>query len=177
MAKHDMLNRTSKRKIFRECAASERGDGLVEFAVVAVVLFTCIFGVIDCSRALYTYHFTSYAAREATRYAMVRGSTWGTSSCVTTATFVCNATTANVAAYIQSIVPTGINSGTALSVSATWPGTELPGTAVTCITTNGNNSPGCPVIVQVSYSFNYFLPFLPTTTLILKSTSEAMIMQ
>jgi hypothetical protein len=33
------------------------------------------------------------------------------------------------------------------------------------------------VIVQVSYSVNYFLPFLPTTTLILKSTSEVVILQ
>lgn len=150
---------------------------MIEFAVVAIVLFTCIFGIIGCSQALYTYHFASYAAREGTRYAMVRGSTWGSTSCATTATLVCNATAANVAAYVQSIVPPGISSGTPLSVTTTWPGTELAGSATTCSTTNGNNSPGCQVLVRVSYSFNYSLPFLPTTALALTSTSEVVILQ
>ena len=172
-----MLKRASKIRRFREGAASERGDEMIEFAIVAVVLFTCIFGIIDCSRALYTYHFASYAAREATRYAMVRGSTWGSTSCATTATFVCNATAANVGAYVQSIVPPGISSGTPLSVTTTWPGTELAGSVATCSTANGNNSPGCLVMVQVSYSFNYMLPFLPTTALTLRSTSEVVILQ
>ena len=150
---------------------------MIEFAISAVVLFTCIFGIIGCSQLLYAYHFTSYAAREATRYAMVRGSTWGSTSCASTTTSVCNATSANVQAYVQSIVPPGMNSGTPLTVTTTWPGTELAGSATTCTTTNGNNSPGCLVMVQVNYSFSYLLPFLPTTALTLKSTSEVVILQ
>ena len=81
----------------------ERGDSLIEFAVVAVVLFTCIFGIIDCSRALYAYHFASYAAREATRYAIVRGSTWGSATCASTSTFNCNASATNIHSYVQSL--------------------------------------------------------------------------
>jgi Flp pilus assembly protein TadG len=168
---------TSKTLSFWNGAASERGDGMIEFAISAVVLFTCIFGIIGCSQLLYAYHFTSYSAREATRYAMVRGSTWGSTNCATTTTAVCNATTANVQAYVQSIVPPGMNAGTPLTVTTTWPGTELAGSATTCSTTNGNNSPGCLVMVQVSYSFNYLLPFLPTTALNLRSTSEVVILQ
>jgi Flp pilus assembly protein TadG len=175
MAIHE--KRRSVLKTFWKSAASERGDGMIEFAVVAIVLFTCLFGIIDCSRALYAYHFASYAAREATRYAMVRGSTWGSTSCASTFTFSCNATTANVKAYVQSIVPLGIDSGSPLSVTTTWPGTELAGSATTCSTENGNNSPGCLVMVQISYSFNYILPFLPTSTLALKSTSEVVILR
>jgi Flp pilus assembly protein TadG len=150
---------------------------MIEFAISAVVLFTCIFGIIGCSQLLYAYHFTSYAAREATRYAMVRGSTWGSASCASTTTSVCSATNANVQAYVQSIVPPGMNSGTPLTVTTTWPGTELAGSATTCTTTNGNNSPGCLVMVQVNYSFSYLLPFLPTTALNLKSSSEVVILQ
>jgi Flp pilus assembly protein TadG len=150
---------------------------MIEFAISAVVLFTCIFGIIGCSQLLYAYHFTSYAAREATRYAMVRGSTWGSTSCASTTTSVCNATNANVQAYVQTIVPPGMNSGTPLTVTTTWPGTELAGSATTCTTANGNNSPGCLVMVQVNYSFSYLLPFLPTTALTLKSTSEVVILQ
>jgi hypothetical protein len=107
----------------------------------------------------------------------VRGSSWGSTSCASTSTFSCNATAANVVSYVQSIVPPGISSGTPLSVTTTWPGTELAGSATTCSTTNGNNSPGCLVMVQVSYSFTYFLPFLPTSALALKSTSEVIILQ
>jgi hypothetical protein len=74
-------------------------------------------------------------------------------------------------------VPPGISSGTPLSVTTTWPGTELAGSVTTCSTTNGNNSPGCLVMVQVSYSFNYILPFLPSAALTLQSTSEVVILQ
>jgi Flp pilus assembly protein TadG len=177
MRHSEMLKLRSNVSAFWNGAASERGEGLVEFAISAVVLFTCIFGIIGCSLLLYTYHFTSYAAREATRYAMVRGSTWGSANCATTATLVCNATATNVQAYVQSIVPPGINSGARLTVTTTWPGTGLAGSATTCYTTNGINSPGCLVKVQVSYSFNYLVPFLPTTALNLTSTSEVVILQ
>jgi Flp pilus assembly protein TadG len=177
MGKHDMLKPPSKIQKVWPRIANERGDEMIEFAIVAVVLFTCIFAIINCSLLLYTYHFAAYAAREATRYAMVRGSTWGSSSCASTATFSCNATAANVASYVQSIVPPAISSGTPLTVTTTWPGTELAGSTTTCTTTNGNNSPGCLVMVQVSYSFTYFLPFLPSSALILKSTSEVVILQ
>jgi Flp pilus assembly protein TadG len=172
-----MLKRASKIRALWQGAAGERGDEMIEFAIVAVVLFTCIFALLNCSLLLYTYHFAAYAAREATRYAMVRGSTWGSTGCASISTFACNATAANVVSYVQSIVPPGISSGTPLSVTTTWPGTELAGTVTTCSTTNGNNSPGCLVIVQVSYSFNYFLPFLPASALALKSTSEVVILQ
>lgn len=171
------LRWTSKVSAFWNGADSERGQGMIEFAISAVVLFTCIFGIIGCSLLLYAYHFTSYSAREATRYAMVRGSTWASASCATAATLVCNATSANVQTYVQSIVPSGISSGTQLTVTTTWPGTGLAGSATTCNTTDGNNSPGCLVMVQVNYSFSYLLPFLPTTALNLRSTSEVVILQ
>ncbi len=174
---YNKLKWTSRISAFWNGAGCERGEEMIEFAISAVVLFTTIFGIIGCSQLLYAYHFTSYSAREATRYAMVRGSTWGSSLCATTATSVCNATTANVLAYVQSIVPPGMNAGTPLTVTTTWPGTELAGSATTCSITNGTNSPGCLVIVQVNYSFSYLLPFLPTTALNLKSTSEVVILQ
>ena len=177
MGKRDMSKRPTKIQTLWSGIAGERGEEMIEFAIVAVVLFTCIFAIINCSLLLYTYHFAAYAAREATRYAMVRGSTWGSTSCATTATFSCNATAANVASYVQSIVPPAISSGTPLSVTTTWPGTELAGSATTCTTSNGNNSPGCMVMVQVSYSFNYVLPFLPASALTLRSTSEVVILR
>lgn len=158
-------------------AASEQGDGLIEFSVVAVVLFTCILGIMGVSEACYSYHFTSYAAREATRYAMVRGATWGSTTCSSTATAKCNATASDVQRFVKSLVTSGISSGTPLAVVTTWPGRQLGGAATTCLTTNGNNSPGCLVTVQVTYSFGYHIPLLPTSTLPFTSTSQVVIMQ
>ena len=170
-------DRGLQQSTFRAIAASERGEGMIEFAIAAVVLFTCLFGIIGCSLALYAYHFTSYAAREATRYAMVRGSTWSGTGCVDDTSLSCDATSANVMTFVQSIVPPGIGSGSQLSVVTSWPGTALVGSASTCSTTNGNNSPGCLVSVQVNYSFSYLLPFLPTSTLAMTSTSEVVMLQ
>ncbi len=162
---------------FWRLGASEQGDGLIEFAIVAGVLFTCLFGIMGVSEAGYAYHFTSYAAREATRYALVRGSTWGTATCASPTTSNCNATSVDVQNFVKSIVTPGINSGSGLVVTTTWPGSKLAGSMLNCYSTNGNNSPGCLVKVQVSYSFSYSMPFLPTAPLVLKSTSQVVVMQ
>jgi hypothetical protein len=54
---------------------AEEGSNLVEFAFIVLLLMSMMLGIIDFSRALYSYHFISNAAREATRYAAVRGYT------------------------------------------------------------------------------------------------------
>jgi len=159
----------------QRCAVCERGSELIEFATASTILFTFIFGIMIIAEVGYTYHFTSYAAREATRYAIVRGSTWSGTACSSIPTN-CDATSADVLAFVQSIVTPGISpSSTFLSVTTTWPGITPAGTA--CTTTNGSNNPGCLVKVQVSYSFRYNTPILPMSTLAMKSTSQAAIMQ
>src|ERR1700675_3047789 len=57
--------------------ARERGTTLLESAVMISVLLLMMFGIIGFGTALYTYHFVSNTAREATRWASVRGSTCG----------------------------------------------------------------------------------------------------
>ena len=64
----------------------ETGSGLVEYAIVFTVFMTMLLGVADFGRAMYAYHFVSSAAREATRYAIVRGCTPTTTDCPTAAT-------------------------------------------------------------------------------------------
>ena len=46
---------------------------MVEFAIASSVLFAMLFGIIELGMALYCYTFVSEAAREASRYAAVRG--------------------------------------------------------------------------------------------------------
>jgi len=146
----------------------ERGSTLLEFGLVAIVLFTFIFGIIDFGRALYTYHFVSNAAREATRYASVRGSSCYVSSSLPG----CHAMDSNPSTAASSPVPQyviGLATGIGLDansvfVSASWPGSG-PGTGGNgCNTTNGVDSPGCTVQIQVSYPFTFVFPLMPTTS-------------
>ena len=172
---------------------SEQGSSLVEFALALTILLTLMFGIIDFSRAMYAYHFISNAAREASRYAGVRGSTFAT-ACTNAppVAYGCKAGTADIMAYVQSLVAPGIyeSGGTAnascatpsvgqLNVCTTWPGTAPAGAAGGCNTSNGNDSPGCLVVVEVLYTYGFTLPFVSAniSKLTMTSTSETVIQQ
>jgi Flp pilus assembly protein TadG len=72
----------------------ERGQTLVEFALVFPVFMVLLFGIIDGSRLVFTNSTLSQAAREGARQASVEASWVGSSegSCNTTAGPVCPAT-------------------------------------------------------------------------------------
>jgi hypothetical protein len=158
----------------------ERGTALVEFALVVLVLFLLIFGAIDFGRALYAYHFVANAAREGTRWASVRGSSWGGISCASN-TDGCTAGSTDVESYVQTLgTGIGINppqptcipslgnaSGCLLNVQVSWPGNGPSGSAENnggCSTTSPPNSPGCYVNVQVTYPFDFIFPLMPQGT-------------
>jgi Flp pilus assembly protein TadG len=144
-----------------------RGSTLAEFALLLPLLFALIFGIIDFGRALYSYHFVSNAARDATRWASVRGRDCsGLSNC--------SAQAADVSAYVASIAPMGIDaSPSRLSVDTTW--VAPPNNLAIC--TVFPKHPGCAVKVQVKYRFKFILPFLPTSGYQMTSTSEMIISQ
>jgi len=52
---------------------SEAGQSLVEFALSAMVLLTLLLGTMNLAYGIYCYHTISAAARDAVRYAIVRG--------------------------------------------------------------------------------------------------------
>lgn len=116
---------------------NESGSGLVEYALVFLAFMTMLLGVADFGRAMYAYHFVSSAAREATRYAIVR-------SCSTTST---NCPTAVSATDIQTFVrqvPLGIDP-TQVTAQTTW---------------TPNRNPGSVVQVTVNYSFSFAVPIV-----------------
>jgi Flp pilus assembly protein TadG len=168
-------------------SSNQRGSMLVEQVVVLVVLLAFMLGVVDFSRALYAYHFVSHAAREATRYAMVRGS-----SC--TDLPACPAANSDITAYVRGVFPPGIQVGNSITcgastspneliVCATWPGTGGDGNA--CDVSAGDNSPGCVVNVEVEYNFQFILPWIAdafhfrtnTNTYTMTSSSQIVISQ
>src|SRR3712207_825028 len=58
-------------------AGSERGAAVMEMALVGPLLFLLLFGITEFGRAVWLYDTASHAAREASRYAMVRGAESG----------------------------------------------------------------------------------------------------
>lgn len=52
----------------------DRGQSLVEFALVLPVLLLLVTGLFDVARAVWQENTLAYAAREGTRYAIVHGS-------------------------------------------------------------------------------------------------------
>ncbi len=145
----------------------------MEFALTVSLLLLMIFGIMDCSRALYADHFVANAAREATRYAAVRGSSWK-GACTSSQNFGCHASAADVAAYVKSIIPDGVDPSTLITVT-NWPGRDVLG--LPCSISGSFNSEGCLVVVRVTYAFSFAVPFLSTSTLLLSSTSRLTIAQ
>jgi len=164
-----MLKRAQKTGIFHE----DRGESLIEFAFTASVLLAGLFGIMDFSRALYTYHFVSYAAQEGTRYASVRGADWS-SSCSSYGSYDCIASSADITSYVQGLAMPGIES-TSITVTPSWPQENADETSTGCNTTETENSKGCLVKVVVSYPFHFFLPYLPKSSLTMQATSEGVI--
>lgn len=56
--------------LFRE----DRGQSLIEFALILPILLLLVTGLIDAARAIWEENTLAYAAREGTRYAIVHGS-------------------------------------------------------------------------------------------------------
>ncbi|MGA2339557.1 MAG: TadE/TadG family type IV pilus assembly protein [Terracidiphilus sp.] len=164
-----MTGRARWRRIVQE----DRGETLVEFSISAFVLFMAMLGILDFSRALYTYHFVSYAAQEGTRYAMVRGADW-TPSCASASSYGCQASAANITSYVRSLSPPGVVAGN-IGVTPTWPQLNVDGASTGCNTIPKENSQGCLVKVQVTYSFHFMMPFIPQSALTMSATSEKVI--
>ena len=149
-------------------ARGERGSALVEFALSATILLTLVFGVMIMSLALYSFHFIAEAAREGTRYAIVRGSSCSsygkfTSTCPVT-------TSAQVQTYVRSLGLPGINPNN-MTVTTTWPttGSTCSPSLLPC------NNPGNLVHVTVSYQLPLSIPFLSARTLTMTSSSQMVI--
>lgn len=134
----------------------DEGAALVEFALSSVVLFMTMFGLMAVCTVLYSYVFVAEAAREASRYALVRGSACtGFSDCVITP--------AQVNTYVKGLSYPGIN----------------PGNLTATTTFTPDNKPGSVVAVTVSYNTTLNIPFWPKSgkALQLSSTSQMVISQ
>ena len=158
-------------------AADEQGNSLVEMAIGISLFLMLLIGIIEMSLALYTYNYVSDAAREGSRWAIVRGAECSTN---TPGLDHCNASLSDVRTYVQSLAYPGINSSN-LTVTATWlqPSSPPGATWSSCISTASVpcNQQGYEVQVTVSYPFPLNIPFWQNTTLTVGSTSSMVIAQ
>lgn len=145
---------------------SENGGTLVEFALVALMFFTFFFGIMDVCRALYSYHFVSYAARAATRFAAVRGS-----SCSGLAGG-CPASQGDIQTYVRGITPPGIVQG---SITVTAVCGAMGAVNATC--SSPNNSPGDMVNVTVQYNYAWVFGFVRKSSTTMRAHSQLVISQ
>lgn len=169
---------------------NEEGSQLVEMALTCGILMALLIGLLQITLAVYSYHYVSEAAREATRWAIVRGS-----AC--TGFTHCNAANSDIQTYAQSLGYPGITA--AHLTTHTWWYTATYDTTVTpntiagaggltqCGTEDtpsaGCNQPGNQVKVQVSYTYSMgafnllFGKIIPSRTINITSTSAMVISQ
>ncbi len=124
-----------------------RGVAAVEFAFVAPVIFMLTIGTIDVGRLVYSWSSLDHLAREATRYASVRG-----------AESLNPMTQTQLETYVSSRL-IGIDPND-LTITVAW---------------TPNNSPGGTVSVQLDLQFNFFLSGLAGLQPIVVQGESAMV--
>jgi hypothetical protein len=164
----------------------------VEVAVSLAVYLAMLLGVIELLLAMYAYNFVSDAAREATRFAVIRGA----NSCVPNPSFPnCNLGPLSVTSatdpslnpvlqYIDTLRYPGL-SPDRLSADVSWWVAHQNASGHTSWTTqcrravdakgNACNAEGNAVRVVVTYSFPLRLPWMRESLLKVSSTSQMVI--
>jgi Flp pilus assembly protein TadG len=159
-------------------ALEDEGATLVEFALASAIFLTMLFGIIQTALAVYSYNFVSEAARDAARYAIVRGNQC---SVIAGTDFNCKADNAAIQAYVQSLVYPGLN-GNNLSTTTHWYTAAAAPPNMTWSYCSSDTpaacaSPGAAVKVTVSYPFELNVPFLSPMTINMADSSQMVISQ
>jgi Flp pilus assembly protein TadG len=136
--------------------AGERGQSLVEFGLVVLVLLMLLFGVVEVGRMVLVYTTVANAAKAGVRYAIVNGSD-------SSAPCASGSTTACVTAVKNYASAGGLNTANLL-VSVNYPGTGCPSTVT--------NAPGCWVRITANYPYDPFLGYFNLPSINLGSGSE-----
>lgn len=154
-----------------------RGQSLVEFALVGVMLFMLLMGIMDAARLLFTYSVVSNAAQEGTRYGVLRPrDMMGPTDATRVAQDATRTPTAVRMSYIDSQV---VMSDTSCSVFSktreqAW-GVDKNSVQVTAWYDGGDGTPvpvstpadlettampGNRIVVEAKYHFDFIVPYM-----------------
>ena len=157
--------------------AGEEGATIIEFAWASVAMFTLLFGLLETCLAVYSYDFTSEAARDGARYMVVRGA-----KCTGTG-FACAADNSVVQTYLQSENFPAINSGN-LTTHTYWytQAAAPPNMTWSTLCATDTYSAACgvqgnAVKVVVTYPFTMNIPFMPPLAISMSNSSQMVISQ
>jgi Flp pilus assembly protein TadG len=125
------------------------GQSAVEFAMAISGMLVLVLAITNFAMAISAYNFVCYSARDATRYAAVRG-----------ATSRSPVSSSDVSSFVTSEA-SGLDTSQ-LTVATTW---------------TPNNQPNSTVAVQVHYSFQFQIPFVTLAAVNLSSNSQLVISQ
>jgi hypothetical protein len=135
---------------FYRRTGAKPGSTMAEFALIAIPCLTLFFAIMSFAMALYCYDFIGYSARQATRYAMVHGST---------APMVASAS--DVKTYVNGLV-LGVLDTSLLTVTTTW---------------SPDNKRGSVVTVTIGYTFKPLTSLVSGVDINLSKTSAMVISQ
>lgn len=154
-------------------AGGDEGSSLLETALVMLLFLSLVIGAIQFSLVFFAFNNVTDAAREAARWAAVRGSM----SCTNTPGLTgCNATSAQITSYVQGKGYPGLVASN-ISVTTTWL-LASSSTHASWSTCSGRcNAPGNQVQVQVTYSLPIAIPYWTATSININSTAAMVIAQ
>lgn len=155
--------------MIRRRGARQRGQALVEFALVLPIFLLIMFGLIDMGRAIYANHTVTQAAREAARLAATQAhwvgkTTTDDATCNAPAGPVCPADVATLksnvdAAANRMAVGLGALASSQVHMQCNAAGSTAPTGAWTGSTCT-NNASGNQVSVRVAYTFRMITPVI-----------------
>jgi Flp pilus assembly protein TadG len=181
-----------------KCLLREDGSSLVEMGLSAIVAFMFLFGIIETSYLLYSYNYVSNAARDASRYAAIRGPNSCNDATVTpfpdcglkptNFSSTTDPTNNPLLSYVEGMGYPGLNpSNTSMEVkymvaTKTSAGATTWAYDATCSSTsdldasgNACNNVGNMINVKVIHNFPLNIPFWKKMTVPVGSTSQMMI--
>jgi Flp pilus assembly protein TadG len=138
-----LKTRWPKMRWLKDLRLDRRGGAAVEFAILAPVLFTILFGIVEMGRMFYVRQALEYATEQAARYYMLNPTT--DSGSVTT--------------YLQGQMAGGMGSGITVDYTDT----------TSC---NGNSTVTCTMITA-SYTFTFVAAILGLSNLAMHAKAQA----
>jgi Flp pilus assembly protein TadG len=111
-------------KVFRKCRRNRRGSAVVEFAVVAPIFITLVFGMIEYGRMVMVQQLITNAAREGARRGVLDGATTAEVQTAVTS-HLSNASVTGATVTVNPSPPSSAGYGAPVTVTVSIPFSQV----------------------------------------------------